>query len=152
MLDGLHWCAKQGNRTSVLPGELWYISVHLTLGLIYTLAVIDISLVLAFKFILHKSGYCKCSLARCQVRTFLVFTLWTHPLQIREYPLRYAGTERNKKQNKTKQKQKQKTKQNKTKAKQQQQNKQTNKKSHYSFPHYSSHPINQCWRIGQGIG
>ena len=45
----------------------------------------------------HKSSYCNCSLAWCQVRTFLLFTIWTHPLQMREYPLRYAGTDRIKK-------------------------------------------------------
>ena len=31
------------------------------------------------------------------VRTFILFTIWTHPLQMREYPLRYAGTDRIKK-------------------------------------------------------
>ena len=30
----------------------------------------------------------------CQVRPFLIFTLWTHPLQMREYPLQYAVTNR----------------------------------------------------------
>ena len=90
MLDRLHWCAKQRNRTSMLPGEM---SVHLVL--IYTLAFSNVLLVLALNYMVHKSSYCKCSLAWCQVRTFLLFTIWTHPLQKREYPLRYAGTDKN---------------------------------------------------------
>ena len=65
--------------------------------LIYTLAFSNVLLVLALNFIVHKLSYCKCSLAWCQVRTFLSFTIWTHPLQMREYPLRYSGTDRNKK-------------------------------------------------------
>ena len=36
-------------------------------------------------FMVHKSSYSKCSLAWCQLRTFLLFTNWTHPLQMREY-------------------------------------------------------------------
>ena len=98
MLDRLHWCAKQKNRTSVLlvPGRVViYIKVHLVL--IYTLTFSYVLLVLALNFMVHKSSYCKCSLAWCQVRTFLLFTIWTHPLQMREYPLRYAGTDRIKK-------------------------------------------------------
>ena len=31
------------------------------------------------------------------VWTFLLFTIWTNPLQMREYPLRHAGTDKNKK-------------------------------------------------------
>ena len=65
--------------------------------LIYTLAFSNVLLVLALNFMVHKSSCCKCSLAWCQVRTFLLFTIWTHPLQMREYPLRYAGTDRIKK-------------------------------------------------------
>ena len=34
---------------------------------------------------MHKSSYCKCSLAWCQARTFLLFKIWTHPFQMREY-------------------------------------------------------------------
>ena len=83
------------NRTSVLLGELGYISVHLVS--IYTLTFSNILLVLALNLIVHKSGYCKCSLAWCQARTFLLFTIWTHPLQMREYPLQYASTDKNKK-------------------------------------------------------
>ena len=49
------------------------------------------------EFMVQKSSYCKCSLAWCQVRKFLLFTIWTHPLQIRDYPSWYAGTDRNKK-------------------------------------------------------
>ena len=69
--------------------------VHLVL--IYALAFSNVLLVLALNFMVHKSSYCKCSLAWCQVRTFLLFTIWTHPLQMRQYPLRYAGTDRIKK-------------------------------------------------------
>ena len=29
--------------------------------------------------------------------TFLLFMIWTHPLQMREYPLQYASTDKNKK-------------------------------------------------------
>ena len=49
------------------------------------------------EFMVHKSSYCKCSLAWCQARTFLLFRIWTHPLQMREYPPWYAGTDKNKK-------------------------------------------------------
>ena len=28
---------------------------------------------------------------------FLLFMIWTHPLQMREYPLQYASTDKNKK-------------------------------------------------------
>ena len=61
MLDRLHWCAKQRNRTSVLlvPGRVVvYIKVHLVL--IYTLAFSNVLLVLALNFMVHKSSYCKC--------------------------------------------------------------------------------------------
>ena len=71
------------------------IKVHLVL--IYTLAFSNVLLVLVLNFMVHKSSYCKCCLAWCQVRTFLLFTIWTHPLQMREYPLQYAGTDRIKK-------------------------------------------------------
>ena len=54
-------------------------------------------MVLALNFMVHKSSYCKCSLAWCQVRPFLLFTILTHPLQMRDYLLRYAGTDRIKK-------------------------------------------------------
>ena len=60
--------------------------------LIHTLAFSNVLLVLALNLMVHKSSYCKCSLAWCEVRTFLLFTIWTHPLQERECPLRYAGT------------------------------------------------------------
>ena len=46
----------------------------------------NISLVLVLNFIMYKSSYCKCSLAWCQVRTFLLFTIWTYPLQMRKIP------------------------------------------------------------------
>ena len=72
-----------------------YISVHLVS--IYTLTFSNVLLVLALNPIVHKSSYCKCSLAWCQARTFLLFTTWTHPLQMREYPLQYASTDKNKK-------------------------------------------------------
>ena len=71
----LTWCAKQ----------------------IYILTFSDVLLVLALNLIVHKSSNCKCSLAWCQARTFLSFTIWTHPLQMREYPLQYASTDKNKK-------------------------------------------------------
>ena len=85
---------KQSNKRFPLR-ELIYISVHLVL--IYILAFSNVLLVLALNFMVHKSSYCKCSLALCQARPFLLFTIWTHPLQMREYPLRYAGTDRSKK-------------------------------------------------------
>ena len=47
--------------------------------------------------LVHKSSYCKCSLAWCQATTFLFFTIWTHPLQMRDHPLQYASTDKNKK-------------------------------------------------------
>ena len=64
---------------------------------IYALAFSNVLLVLALNFMAHKSSYCKCSLAWCQMRTFLLFTIWTLLLQMREYLLRYAGTDRIKK-------------------------------------------------------
>ena len=64
---------------------------------IYTLTFSNVLLVLALNLIVHKSSYCKCSLASCQARTFLLFAIWTHPLQMREYPLQYASTDKNKK-------------------------------------------------------
>ena len=72
-----------------------YISGHLVL--IYTLTFSNVLLVLALNLIVHKSSYCKCSSASCQARTFLLFAIWTHPLQMREYPLQYASTDKNKK-------------------------------------------------------
>ena len=85
---------KESNKRA--PGQVViYISVHLVL--IYTLALRNVLLVLALDLTVHKSSYCKCSLAWCQARTFLLFTIWTHPLQMREYPLRYASTDKNKK-------------------------------------------------------
>ena len=75
------------------PGRA--VKVHLVL--IYTLAFSNVLLVLALNFMVHKSSYCKCSLRWCQVRTFPLFTILTHPLQMRDYPLRYAGTDRIKK-------------------------------------------------------
>ena len=58
---------------------------------------LNVLLVLTLNLIVHKPSYCKCSLAWCQARTFLLFTIWTHPLQMREYPLQYASTDKNKK-------------------------------------------------------
>ena len=82
---------KESNKRA--PGRVAiYISVHLAF-----LAFRNVSLVLALNFMVHKSSHCKCSLAWCQVRTFLLFTIWTHLLHMREYPLRYAGTDRTKK-------------------------------------------------------
>ena len=72
-----------------------YISVHLVS--IYTLTFSNVLLVLTLNLKVHKSSYCKCSLAWCQPRTFLLFTIWTHPLQIREYPFQYVSTDKNKK-------------------------------------------------------
>ena len=70
---------KESNkRTPVI-----YISVHLVS--IYTLTFSNVLLVLALNLTVHKSSYCKCSLAWCQARTFLLFTISTHPLQMREY-------------------------------------------------------------------
>ena len=69
-----HWCAKQRNRMIVLLGELWYTYQYLVL--IYTLAFTTFSnvlLVLALNFIVHKSSYCKCSLAWCKVRSWEPF-------------------------------------------------------------------------------
>ena len=85
---------KESNKPA--PGRVVvYIKVHIVL--IYTLAFSNVLLVLALNFMVHKSSYSKCSLAWCQVRTFLLFTIWLHPLQMREYSLRYAGTDRIKK-------------------------------------------------------
>ena len=85
---------KESNKRA--PGRVViHISVHLVL--IYTLTSSNVLLVLALNLIVHKPSYCKCSLAWCQVRTFLLFTIWTHPLQMREYPLKYASTDKNKK-------------------------------------------------------
>ena len=85
---------KESNKRA--PGRVViYIQVHLVL--IYTLACSNVLWCLHWIFMVHKSSYCKCSLAWCQVRTFLLFTIWTHPLQVRQYPLRYAGTDRIKK-------------------------------------------------------
>ena len=51
MLDRLHWCSKQWNRTSVLLGELWSpFSVNLHL------AFSNVLLVLALNFMVHKSS------------------------------------------------------------------------------------------------
>ena len=78
------------------PGRVViYISVHLVS--IYTLTFSNVLLILALNLIVHKSSYCKCSLAWCQARTFLLFTIWTHPLQMGEYPLQCARTDKNKK-------------------------------------------------------
>ena len=33
----------------------------------------------------------------CQVRQYLLFMIWTHPLQMKEYVLQYASIDRNKK-------------------------------------------------------
>ena len=51
---------------------------------------------------IHKSSYCKCSIARCQVRPFLLFIIRTHPLQMKKYPLQYASTDKNKKSHSSK--------------------------------------------------
>ena len=85
---------KESNKRE--PGwVVIYIQVHLVL--IYNITCSKVLLVLVLNFMVHKSSYCKCSLAWCQARTFLLFTIWTHPLQVRQYPLRYAGTDRIKK-------------------------------------------------------
>ena len=85
---------KESNKRA--PGRVVvYIKVHLVL--IYTLAFSNVLLVLTLNVMVHKSSKCKCSLAWCQVRTFLLFTIWTHPLQTRKYLPRYAGTDRIKK-------------------------------------------------------
>ena len=58
---------KESNKRA--PGRVViYISVHLASILVLTL-----------NLIVHKPSYCKCSLAWCQARTFLLFTIWTHP-------------------------------------------------------------------------
>ena len=95
MLDSLHWCAKKESNKHAPGRVVIYISVHLVS--IYTLTFSNVLLVLALNLIVHKSSYCKCSLAWCQARTFLLFTIWTNPLQMREYPLQYASTDKNKK-------------------------------------------------------
>ena len=82
---------KESNKRA--PGRV--VSVHLVLT--YTLTFSNVLLVLALNLVVHKSSYCKCSLAWCQARTFLLLTIWTHPLQMREYPLQYASTDKNKK-------------------------------------------------------
>ena len=85
---------KESNKRD--PGRVViYISVHLVS--IYTLTFSNILLVLALNLTVYKSSYCKCSLAWCQARTFLLFTILTHPLQMREYRLQYASTDKNKK-------------------------------------------------------
>ena len=85
---------KESNKRA--PGRVViHISVHLVL--IYTLTFSNVLLVLALNLIVHKPSYCKCSLAWCQSRTFLLFTIWTHPLQMREHPLQYVSTDKNKK-------------------------------------------------------
>ena len=63
---------KESNKRAPVRVVI-YIQVHLVL--IYTLACSNVLLVLALNFMVHKSSYCKCSLARCQVRTFLLFTI-----------------------------------------------------------------------------
>ena len=84
---------KESNKRA--PGR---VVIHIRpLVLIYTLTFSNVLLVLALNLIVHKSSYCKCSLAWCQARTFLLFTIWTHPLQMREHPLQYASTDKNKK-------------------------------------------------------
>ena len=85
--------SKESNKRD-LGRVVINISVHLVL--IYTLAFSNVLLVLALSFMVHGTSYCKCSYALCQMRTFLLFRIWTHPLQMREYLLRYAGTDRNK--------------------------------------------------------
>ena len=78
---------KESNKRA--PGRVViHISVHLVL--IYTLTFSNVLLVLALNLIVHKPSYCKCSLAWCQSRAFLLFTIGTHPLQMREHPLQYA--------------------------------------------------------------
>ena len=90
MLDRLHWCAKQACSWAScgIQKSPFSINLHFTSNVL---------LVLALNSMVHKSSYYKYSLAWCQVRTFLLFTIWLHPLQMREYPLRYAGTDRIKK-------------------------------------------------------
>ena len=96
MLDSFTLMRQTKESNKRAPGRVViYISVHLVL--IYTLTFSNVLLVLALNVIVHKSSYCKCSLAWCQARTFLLVTIWTHPLQMREYPLQYASTDKNKK-------------------------------------------------------
>ena len=85
---------KESNKRA-LGRVVIYISVHLVP--MYTLTFSNVLLVLALNLIVHKSSYFKCSLLWCQARTFLLFTIWTHPLQMREYLLQYASTDKNKK-------------------------------------------------------
>ena len=86
---------KESNKRA--PGRV-VIYIQVNLVLIYNITCSNVLLVHALNFMVHKSNYCKCSLAWCQVRTFILFTIWTHhPLQVRQYPLRYAGTDRIKK-------------------------------------------------------
>ena len=85
---------KESNKRA--PGRVViHISVHLVL--IYTLTFSNVLLVLALNLTVHKPSYCKCSSAWCQSRTFFLFTIWTHPLQMREHLLQYASTDKNKK-------------------------------------------------------
>ena len=92
----LTWCAKQKESDKHASGRVViYISVHLVS--IYTLTFINVLLVIVMNLTVHKSSYCICSLAWCQARTFHLFTIWTLPLQMREYPLQYASTDKNKK-------------------------------------------------------
>ena len=96
MLDSLHWCAKQRNSNKRAPGRVVIYISPFSINL-YFLTFSNVLLVLALNLIVHKSSYYKCSLAWYQVRTFLLFTIWTHPLQMREHPLQYASTDKNKK-------------------------------------------------------
>ena len=52
---------------------------------------------LCWNCMVHKSGYCKCSITWYQVRPFLLFMNRTHPLQMKASPLQYVSTDRNKK-------------------------------------------------------
>ena len=96
MLDSLHLMRQTKESNKHAPGwVVIYLSVHLVST--YTSTFSNDLLILALNLIVHKSSYYKCSLAWCQARTFLLFMIWTHPLQMCEYPLQYASTDKNKK-------------------------------------------------------
>ena len=61
-MNGLSCPTKTKESNKHAPRQaVVYIKVHLVL--IYTLAFSNVLLVLALNFMVHKSGYCKCSLA-----------------------------------------------------------------------------------------
>ena len=92
MLGKLRRCIKQRIWTSMLldscDQHISPFSLNLHLSLVWRLIGV------ALNVIVHWSSYCKCNIAWCQVRAFLLLTVWTHPLQMRENPLQYAATDR----------------------------------------------------------